>query len=620
MKNLKIGKKLLLTFGSIVALFCISITAAIVGMSNIGNGFERFYDNTYPDIVKTADLCRSLQTMAKGMAFTILSDDPSIQQTYNAENETELQNLKNGLASLQKSYPGDKSLVSDTLTLLNESEVARSQITSLTAEGKNTEAANYFFNSYRPLLVQMQQNLMTMNDVMVAEGGNDYDSSTSVQDLLLGGMLAIAVVALLITLILAARLTTALTKPINQLDAAAQQMAKGDLNISISYQSEDELGELSDSIRKMASMVKTVVNDTGRLLREMANGNFDIRSEHYDVYIGEFETLLASIRKLNIGLSSTLAQINQASDQVASGAEQVSSGAQALSQGATEQASAVEELAATINDISTQVQSTAENASTAASKAQELGAKMSASNEQMQSMILAMDEISNSSAEIGKIIKAIEEISFQTNILALNAAVEAAHAGAAGKGFAVVANEVRDLASKSAEASKNTTALIEASIRAVENGTQIVDSTAVSLRKAVEDAGEVMDVISKISEATTQQSVSIGQITLGVDQVSSVVQTTSATAEESAAASEELSSQAQLLKGSVTKFHLRRDDGAGAIAPPPQAAPVADSFSSFESGYDGGFSGGFEENHAASADVSYLSYGDTGHYSSNDKY
>ena len=230
-----------------------------------------------------------------------------------------------------------------------------------------------------------------------------------------------------------------------------------------------------------------------------------------------------------------------------------------MSQGATEQASSIQELAASITEISNQVNQNAENAENASKKATNVGDQIISSNEHMQEMTSAMKEISEKSSQIGKIIKTIEDIAFQTNILALNAAVEAARAGEAGKGFAVVADEVRSLASKSAEASKDTSLLIEGSIQAVNKGTEIADITASQLLEVVSGAKDIVTTIDNIANASKQQANSVRQVTVGVDQISSVVQTNSATAEESAAASEELSGQAQILKELVNRFRLKTD-------------------------------------------------------------
>ena len=345
--------------------------------------------------------------------------------------------------------------------------------------------------------------------------------------------------------------------PIFEIEQAASRMAQGDLDIDISYTSKDELGVLSDQVRELIRKLQMIIDDENKFLAQMATGDFTVDSTCETEYTGGFQPLLTSFRAIAEKLNHTILQISESSAQVASGSDQVSSGAQALSQGATEQASSVEELAATINEISEKVKQNADNARQANQMAGTVGDEMHMSNQKMQEMIQAMNDISHCSDEISKIIKTIEDIAFQTNILALNAAVEAARAGTAGKGFAVVADEVRNLAGKSAEASKNTSVLIENSLKAVENGTLIADETAKSLLQTVKGVEEVTNIISQISEASNNQAEAIAQITMGIDQISSVVQTNSATAQESAAASEELSSQSQLMKDLVGRFRLR---------------------------------------------------------------
>ena len=235
----------------------------------------------------------------------------------------------------------------------------------------------------------------------------------------------------------------------------------------------------------------------------------------------------------------------------------MSTASQALNQGAMEQSGAVEGLEETMREVSERIQQTAENAQHAREQVGEMGLQLAESNQKMQEMITAMGEINDSSDAIGKIIKTIEDIAFQTNILALNAAVEAVRAGTAGKGFSVVADEVRNLASKSAEASRSTTSLIERSAAAVSQGTQIANITAEQLSGVVERANGIVGTINGIAADTQIQADAAGQIQTQVNQISSVVQTNSAAAEESAATSEELSNQAGVLKQLVRTFRLR---------------------------------------------------------------
>lgn len=362
---------------------------------------------------------------------------------------------------------------------------------------------------------------------------------------------------LIISALIAFKLANGIGVPIKLCAQRLQRLCEGDISSSVpKIKSSDEVGILSTATTTLVETMYGIISDMGTGLGELANGNFDIKSGVDHLYIGDFKPLSTSMYSLIKSFSEMIVNIRQSADQVTSGAEQVSAGAQALSQGATEQAASVEELAATIINISEQVKSNAESAASANSIVEAVGGKIITSNERMQDLVAAISEISKSSAEIQKIVKTIEDIAFQTNILALNAAVEAARAGESGKGFAVVADEVRNLAMKSATASKDTTLLIEGSLKSVSNGTRIADETAKSLIAVVSEAREATSMVEQITQASNEQSNSIAQVTQGIDQISAVVQTNSATAEQSAAASEELSGQAQALDELVRKFKL----------------------------------------------------------------
>lgn len=560
MRNLKIGQKLSITFEVILILLLVTVGVAIYSLSSLSSSFTDFYSVGYQVSHKATDMRRTIQSAIQDIAFGMLETDQQKAQDYFAEADTEMQILKEEFDYMEKNYRGDQSDVAKALEIMNSSVQYRTEVQDLATRGRNEEAVEVFFNSYKPLLTEAQDLLEKMDNYTTNLAADDYEVSMSDKSATMILLIIISAVALLTTIILAVDVTRRITKPIKEIEAAVKEMAGGNLDVTIAYESRDELGSLSNSVREMTGRLKAIISDEAYVLGELATGNFNVLSRMADSYVGAFQGILEAMRGIKKSLNETLRQINQSADQVASGSEQVSSGAQALSQGATEQASSIEELAATINEISEQVKSNAENAMDVSAKAMQTGRQMAESNGQMQEMIAAMEEISNSSNEIGKIIKTIEDIAFQTNILALNAAVEAARAGSAGKGFAVVADEVRNLASKSADASKSTAALIEASLKAVENGTRIAGQTADFMTEVVEGTKVLTETIDKISEASNAQASSINQVTQGVDQISSVVQTNSATAEESAAASEELSGQAQILKRLVGRFTLQ-DDG-----------------------------------------------------------
>ena len=461
-----------------------------------------------------------------------------------------------GLNTLQEIAGSSDGSIKKLLDESSEAQALIGEILGLMEEGKWEEARVILTGDFSEIFADSSAAAEAIYNEANSAAGDMNGSVTRTTNNASLFLLGLLILAVLIAVGIMAVLIKGLTRPIYELEETAKAISTGNINNTITYESRDELGVLADSFRKTCEGLSAVIQDLSYLMNEMAKGNFAIRTKAENFYVGDFQPILLSIREMNRNLSSTLLRIDEASDQVASGSDQVSSGAQGLSQGATEQASAVEQLAASINDISDQVKQTSENAKKASEQVENAGADLQISNQKMEEMIAAMSEISDRSGEIGKIIKTIEDIAFQTNILALNAAVEA---GSAGKGFAVVADEVRNLASKSAEAAQNTTHLIEGSMQAVDNGTKIAGSTAEALLSTVESTRNAVELVEKITRAAENQAISIQEITQGMDQISSVVQTNSATAQESAAASEELSSQSQMLKELTSRFTLRRD-------------------------------------------------------------
>lgn len=373
--------------------------------------------------------------------------------------------------------------------------------------------------------------------------------------------IVLIVITILIGVVISIRFAASIGNPIKICVDRISLLARGDINSPIPHINlQDETGLLVKETANIVDILRNLIGDMRYMLGEMADGNFTVHSKNRSYYIGDYQPLFVSMRKIRDDLNSTLSQIHIASEQVSIGSDQVSTGSQSLAQGATEQASSVEELSATINDIANISQKTAELALDAQSSVNEASEELTESNVCINKLSEIMQDISNSSSEVSKIISTIEDIAFQTNILALNAAVEAARAGEAGKGFSVVADEVRNLASKSDLAAKATKEMIEKTVVSIEDGANMMQQVTSVVENVIKTASKAVNNMSSVSDAVQQQHISISQITQGIDQISCVVQTNSATAEESAAASEELSAQADMLKNLVKKFNLMKEN------------------------------------------------------------
>ena len=371
---------------------------------------------------------------------------------------------------------------------------------------------------------------------------------------------ALAAAEVVLFILLQVILFTALKKslsPLGKLAEESDKLAEGNFDIKVSYAQEDEIGRLVKSFNNIVKRLTYVVSDLQAKLGAFAQGDFGSEIKEDENYKGDFRPILNSLQEISTSLNSTLKNVHTSSSEVSSSAEQVSSMAQRISEGTTKQASSIAELSKTMEDITEQIRHTTKQAE----KAQQLGvvsgSHVETSNQKMTDMQGAMEEITEKSKEISKIIKTIDDIAFQTNILSLNAAIEAARAGEAGKGFAVVADEVGNLAKKSQEAAQNTSLLIEETIGAVQKGAKFTEETAEALHSVSESTNQVNDLIGEISKASEEESTGVSRLSDGLQEISAVVQENSATAEESAATAEELSAQANLMNDLVDKFKVR---------------------------------------------------------------
>lgn len=510
--NFKIRLRLLTCFGMITIIMLIIGLVGINGINKIDELDIQLYEKMTIPLEQLVTITTSYNNIRAALRDVIFSKDQSSMTEYANIVSLNSNNLDDELEEFSKTLTTDQErrrVQSIKENKLKYIDIANKAI-ELSKNGKNQEASDLIYSELTAVQKNMESDLKDISSLKRSNAKSFSESNIETARAVEILVIVLMIIGIFVALVLGLFISSSISKPIMEIMYSSNKIAEGNLDVEIKVDSKDEIGILENSFKKMADHLNEIIKS-----------------------------------------------INSAADQVAVGSRQIADSGIALSQGASEQASSIEQLTASLEQISSTTKLNADNSNKANKLTEDVKISASEGGSHMKEMLQSMDEINVASQNIYKIIKVIDGIAFQTNILALNAAVEAARAGQYGKGFAVVAEEVRNLAAKSADAAKETTSLIENSIKKSERGTQIVHETAKSFDKIVEGVIEVDNIVGEIAAASSEQAAGIDEVKGGIVQISGVVQQNSTAAEESAAASQELSSQAELMREQIKKFKTK---------------------------------------------------------------
>lgn len=408
-----------------------------------------------------------------------------------------------------------------------------------------------------PLYEEINDELVSIMDIKVDRGNTTSAVLTLVCIILMIVIAVVIAIAIFTSIKLGKHIAVKIASPLHDLQVRLEKFAGGDLTDPFpEVDTEDEVAEIIKSANEMAQALQFIIFDLEYILGEMSASNFTVSSKDSSRYEGEFRQIYDSLKQLKSSMVETMHYIAMSSEQVSAGSSNLAETSQSLAEGATEQAGAVEELHATITTIAEATKKSAESAEDAYVQSQEYANVADQSGRDMKEMVEAMARINEASHKIGNIISEIENIASETNMLSLNASIEAARAGEAGRGFSVVADQIRQLAEQSSKSAVDTRALIEGTMREVENGNKMAERAAAALETVVEGIRKVADSSKELSVLSSNQAATMKEAEQGVDQISDVIQTNAAVAEESSATSEELSAQAVSLDELIAKFTL----------------------------------------------------------------
>lgn len=556
-KNDSISKKLSKTFTTIISLMIIVMIASVIGLVYMASRTNKLYTSPYTISNTISNIKGNLKELDNDIYKAVSTTDSIKKNHYVSLSNTEADILKANIETLKNIFSHEDTLVNTLSENINTLEPIRQEVCDLIKANEKDKAIKLLEGSYSLQMELSQNTILLLYDQSEIQAENFVNSSNMYRNITLTAIVIMVVVIIIISVSFSRVLEQILIEGINNIKNISKNLLDGNLKIDSTYESNDEMGEMSNDLIKSLGMLTSYIKDITSTLERLSNSDLDINLDDTIEYKGDFFPIKESLSKIITSLNITFSDIRNSVEFTANSSDELATTTQVLADGSTEQANAVEVLFTNFTDVLTQVQDNADHAFEASTVSDNTKNIVADGGKKMSLLMDSINEITVSSKQIAAIISSIEDIASQTNLLSLNAAIEAARAGEAGKGFAVVADEVKKLADQSSSSVKNTTAIIEKSIHSILEGEELAKETFEALNNIVKNVDNTAKLVKQISIASGNQTEALAQMTIGLTKISDVVQTNSASSEEIAASTEQLASQAQSINDKLSIYKLK---------------------------------------------------------------